>query len=132
MAHGMAWVTSIIAVAVGGIGTLNTMIMSVVERVREISVLRAIGWRKSRVIRMIVGESLMISLAGAAVGALAAAALTWWLSTQPTASIFMEGSIAPVVYLKGFVLAVLVGLIGGFYPAVRASRLLPAEGLRHE
>jgi putative ABC transport system permease protein len=132
MAHGMAWVTSIIAVAVGGIGTLNTMIMSVVERVREISVLRAIGWRKSRVIRMIVGESLMISLVGAAAGALAAAALTWWLSTQPTASIFMEGSIAPVVYLKGLVLAVLVGLIGGFYPAVRASRLLPAEGLRHE
>jgi putative ABC transport system permease protein len=132
MAHGMAWVTSIIAVVVGAIGTLNTMIMSVVERVREISILRAIGWRKSRVVRMIVGESLMISVVGAIVGALAAWALTRWLSAQPMASAFMEGSIAPSVFGWGFLLALLVGLIGGLYPAFRAARLLPAEGLRHD
>jgi putative ABC transport system permease protein len=132
MAHGMAWVTSIIAVVVGAVGTLNTMIMSVVERVREISILRAIGWRKSRVVRMIVGESLLISVVGAVVGALAAWALTRWLSTQPMASAFLEGSIAPTVFGKGFLLALLVGLIGGLYPAFRAAQLLPAEGLRHD
>lgn len=132
MAHGMAWMTSLIAVLVGTIGTLNTMIMSVIERVREISILRAIGWRKSRVVRMIVGEALLISLLGALLGALTAAALTRWLSSLPAASNFMEGSIASSVYLKGFVLALAVGLIGGLYPAYRASRLLPAEGLRHD
>jgi putative ABC transport system permease protein len=132
MAHGMAWMTSIIAVVVGTIGTLNTMIMSVVERVREISILRAIGWRKSRVVRMIVGESLLISIAGAVVGVLAATGLTRWLSSLPAASNFLEGYIAPVVFAKGFLLALLVGLIGGLYPAFRAARLLPAEGLRHE
>jgi putative ABC transport system permease protein len=44
----------------------------------------------------------------------------------------MEGSIAPSVFGWGFLLALLVGLIGGLYPAFRAARLLPAEGLRHE
>jgi putative ABC transport system permease protein len=132
MAHGMAWVTSIIAVVVGAIGTLNTMIMSVVERVREISILRAIGWRKSRVVRMIVGEALLISVLGALFGAAAAAILTRWLSNQPAASGFLEGSLAPAVYGQGFVLALAVGLIGGLYPAFRAARLLPAEGLRHD
>jgi putative ABC transport system permease protein len=132
MAHGMAWVTSMIAVVVGAIGTLNTMIMSVLERVREISILRAIGWRKSRVVRMIVGESLLISIAGAAIGMLGAVALVRWLSSLPAASNFLEGSIAGEVFVKGFVLALLVGLIGGLYPAFRAARLLPAEGLRHD
>ena len=97
-----------IAVVVGTIGTLNTMIMSVIERVREISILRAIGWRKSRVVRMIVGEAMIISVGGALAGAAAAAALTHWLSTHPAASSFMEGSIAPIVYGKGFLLALLV------------------------
>jgi putative ABC transport system permease protein len=132
MAHGMAWVTSMIAIVVGTIGTLNTMIMSVVERVREISILRAIGWRKSRVVCMIVGESMLISLAGAVVGMIGAVALTQWLSSLPAASNFLEGSIAPAVFAKGFLLALCVGLIGGLYPAVRAARLLPSEGLRHD
>ena len=132
MAHGMAWMTSIIAILVGTVGTLNTMIMSVVERVREISILRAIGWRKSRVIRMIVGESRLISVAGAMVGALLAVLITRFLSNLPAASNFLEGSIAPSVFAKGFLLALGVGLVGGVYPAVRAARLLPSEGLRHD
>ena len=132
MAHGMAWMTSIIAILVGTVGTLNTMIMSVVERIREISILRAIGWRKSRVVRMIVGESLLISVAGAVVGAVLAVLLTRFLSRLPAASNFLEGSIAPVVFAKGFALALLVGLVGGVYPAIRAARLLPSEGLRHD
>lgn len=132
MAHGMAWMTSIIAIIVGAIGTLNTMIMSVVERVREISILRAIGWRKSRVIRMVVGESLLISIVGAILGALAATFITKWLSSLPAASSYLTGSIDPNVFVKGFLLALAVGLVGGLYPAYRAASLQPSEGLRHD
>ncbi len=132
MAHAMAWMTSLIAISVGTLGMLNTMLMSVVERVREISILRAVGWRKSRVVRMILGECVLISVGGAAVGSLAAVLITRWLTTFPAASGFIRSDIAPIVIVTGFALAVLVALIGGAYPAYRASRLRPADGLSHE
>ncbi len=132
VAHAMAWITSAIAIIVGSIGVLNTMIMSVVERVREISILRAIGWKKSRVVRMILGEALVLSLVGAVLGIVAAILLVHWLTKVPTVAGFIEGSIADVVLLKGVLLALVVGFLGGAYPAWRAAQLLPSEGLRHE
>ncbi len=75
LAHAMADVTSLVALVIGVTATLNTMIMSVLERTQEIAVLRAIGWRKFRVVRMIVGESLLLSLAGGMLGL----ALAWLL-----------------------------------------------------
>jgi putative ABC transport system permease protein len=131
-AHAMAWLTSAVAVIIGGFGMLNTMLMSVLERVGEIGVLRAIGWRKSRVVRMVLGEALLLSLAGAALGAAAAVALTRWLSTFPAVGGLIAGTIAPVVIGEGFVVAVALALLGGVYPAYRAARLLPTEALRHE
>ena len=117
-AHAMAWLTSAIAVVVGAIGVLNTMIMSVTERVREISILRAIGWRRSRVVRMILGESLLLSLAGALLGSLGAVLLIKWLTTLPMASGFIGGEVAPVILVKGFVMALGVALIGGDFPLI--------------
>jgi putative ABC transport system permease protein len=131
-AHAMAWLTSTIATIVGVIGMLNTMVMSVVERIAEISVLRALGWRKSRVVRMILEESVAVSLAGATLGALAAVLLTRWLATLPAVGGFVSGHIAPVVIAKGFLIALLVGLLGGLYPAYFATQLPPAQGIRHE
>jgi putative ABC transport system permease protein len=132
MAHAMAWMTSAIAIIVGSIGVLNTMIMSVVERVREISILRAIGWKKSRVVRMILGEALILSLVGAAMGIGTAILLVQWLTTLPAVAGFIEGTIAGSVFLKGILLAIAVGLLGGAYPAWHAAQMLPSEGLRHE
>jgi len=132
MAHSMAWMTSVIAVLVGGIGMLNTMIMSVVERIREISILRAIGWRKSRIMAMILGESMILSIAGGALGAVGAILLIGYLTTLPTVAGFMTGRIAPEVILKGFFLALAVGVLGGLFPAYRAAQLMPSDGLRSE
>jgi putative ABC transport system permease protein len=132
MAHAMAWMTSIIAVLVGGIGMLNTMIMAVVERIREISILRAIGWRKSRVVTMILGESVILSICGGVLGTIGAILMIGYLTTFPTVAGFMSGRIAPEVMMKGFVLAIAVGVLGGAFPAYRAAQLLPSEGLRSE
>ncbi len=132
MAKAMAWMTSAIALIIGAVGVLNTMIMSVLERTREIGILRAIGWRKIRVVRLILYESVLLSLVGAALGITAAVlltrALTWW----PVVNGLVRGDVAPAVIVQGFFIALAVGLIGGAYPAYRGAQLLPTEALRHE
>jgi putative ABC transport system permease protein len=128
----MAWLTSVIALVIGAVGVLNTMVMSVFERTREIGILRAIGWRKSRVVRLILSESLLLSVAGAAAGIAAAVlltrALTWW----PLVNGLIKGEVALAVLIQGFFIALAVGLIGGAYPAYRGAHLPPTEALRHE
>jgi putative ABC transport system permease protein len=132
MVKAMAWMTSAIALFIGAVGVLNTMIMSVFERTREIGILRAIGWRKTRVVRLILYESVLLSIAGAAAGIVAAIlltrALTWW----PMVNGLVSGEVSPTVIVQGFLIALAVGLIGGAYPAYRGAHLLPTEALRHE
>ncbi len=132
IAQGMAWLTSMIAVGVGMLGMLNTMLMAVVERTKEISVLRAVGWKRSRVVSMILGECMMLSVGGALVGIAAAVTLVRWLSTLPLADRLLTGEIAPTILLTGLGLSVVVALIGGAYPALRAAQLRPAQGISHE
>jgi putative ABC transport system permease protein len=131
IARSAAWLTSTVALIVGAIGTLNTMVMSVFERVREIGLLRAIGWRKSRVMGWIILESLLLALMGAVLGTLVGAAATRFLSTLPAAARLVSGEIEPAIIAQGFAIALGVGLLGGAYPAYRASRFLPTEALRH-
>jgi putative ABC transport system permease protein len=130
VSRAMAWLTSVIALVIGSIGILNTMIMSVFERTREIGTLRAIGWRKSRIVGMIVGEGLLLSVLGGVVGTLAAMAMLSVLSNMPATSGVIDGRIAPAVVAQGFVIAVLVGVAGAAYPAWWGASLLPTEALR--
>ena len=132
IARAMALLTSIIALFIGSIGMLNTMTTAVLERTREIAILRAIGWRKSRVIRMVLGESLLLCISGAVNGILTAIITTRLMSSLPAVNGLLGKHIPGSVILEGFLLAILVGLIGGVSPAYRAARLLPTEGLRHE
>ncbi|HEY7329995.1 MAG TPA: ABC transporter permease [Gemmataceae bacterium] len=132
LAKAMAWMTSAIALIIGAVGVLNTMIMSVLERTREIGILRAIGWRKIRVVRLILYESVFLSLVGAAVGIGAAVLLIRALTLWPVVNGLVRGDVAPAVIVQGFLIALAVGLIGGAYPAYRGAHLLPTEALRHE
>jgi putative ABC transport system permease protein len=128
----MAWVVSAIAVFIGSIGVLNTMVMSVIERTREIGTLRAIGWKKHRVVRMILWESVILSLGGALLGVTLALILMRVLSNLSWTSGLISGSASPGVILQGFSIAILVGVLGAIYPAYRAAGLSPVEALRRK
>lgn len=132
MARAVAWLTSVLALVIGTIGMINTMLTAVFERTREIAVLRAIGWRKASVVKLILWESVILGLAGAVVGTILALGLTRLLSTIPASGRLVAGDIGLDVVLQGFVVAIVVGVAGGLYPAYRAAQLVPTEGLRHE
>jgi putative ABC transport system permease protein len=130
IANAMAWSVSAIALIIGAIGMLNTMIISVFERTNEIGILRAIGWRRSRIVRMILIESSLLSLAGGVIGTLLALAMTTVLSRAPATAGLVSGNVAPPVIVQGILIALLIGILGATYPAYRAARLLPTVALR--
>ncbi|MGD9030341.1 MAG: ABC transporter permease [Anaerolineae bacterium] len=123
---------SILAVFVGGLGMLNTMLMSVLERTREIGVLRALGWHKRRILGMILQESLVLGAVGGVcgivlglgLGALVGLAEGTWGSFEP--------SYTPGVFVQAVLVALVAGVAGGLYPAWRATGMRPVEALRHE
>jgi ABC-type lipoprotein release transport system permease subunit len=129
---GMAMGVAGLAVIIGGIVMANTLFMSVFERTREIGVLRSLGWRRRRVLLLILGESLVLSLLGGlfgtGVGVLSVLALN-----RSSAVLSMFGSqFTPGLFVRAMVTVVALGMVGGAYPAWWASRLLPVEALRYE
>ncbi|HZZ27275.1 MAG TPA: ABC transporter permease [Pirellulales bacterium] len=132
MINAVAWITSAIALVIGAIGMLNTMIMSVFERTKEIGTLRAIGWRRTRIIQMVIGESLLLSLGGAIVGSVAGLVMVKLLTELPNTSGLVSGNISLPVILWGFFFAILVGVFGAIYPALWSANLLPTEALRRK
>lgn len=128
----VSWLVSAIAFAVGTITMLNTMAMSVLERTQEIGILRAVGWPRFRVIRMILGEAAMLAGAATLAGLVIAFVGMQSLTLSPKVNGFIEPDLSLAVVVKGAVITLLIGLIGGAYPAFRAARLLPTEALRHD
>jgi putative ABC transport system permease protein len=129
----MAWSTCAIALIIGIIGMLNTMMIAVFERTSEIGTLRAIGWPKVRVVRMILVESLVLSVLGWVLGMCMSTVLTWILSVSPANStVILPSAVSPEIMFKALLLAILAGFVGAAYPAYHAARLLPTEALRHD
>jgi ABC-type antimicrobial peptide transport system permease subunit len=123
---------TLLALIVGGISMMNTMIMSVYERTREIGTLRAVGWQRGRVLWMVLKESVVLSLLGATIGFVAAIVLGWLMSLIPMWGDFLKIVVTPSLLLQTAIIGLLLGAIGGLYPAWRAANLSPVEALRYE
>ncbi len=132
LASAMSWTTGAVALILGAVGMLNTMLMSVFERTREIGILRAVGWRRRRVLALVLGEALLIALAGTAVGSVLAVVGLRVLTLYPTARGFIEPTVPPEVLGVALLMGVGLSLLGGLYPAARAAALDPTEALRYE
>ncbi len=125
-----AMAISLLAIVIGGIGIINTMMMSVFERTREIGVLKAMGWKNRRVLGMILGESIVLTALAGIVGILLGVIGINIIIKMAGLSLLLV--FTPSIAFKAMIIAIVVGLIGGVYPAIRASRLQPTEALRYE
>jgi ABC-type antimicrobial peptide transport system permease subunit len=132
MIEGFAWSIAGIAILVGGLGMMNAMVMTVLERTREIGTLRALGWRRKRVVGLIMGEALVLSLVGGLIGVLVGVGLTELAASVPSVGAFLEGVYSPKLFAQGIITALALGAVGGAYPAWRAANLQPVEALRYE
>jgi putative ABC transport system permease protein len=128
----MAAQISLLALFIGGVGMLNTMLMSVLERTREIGVLRALGWRRRQVLGMILQESLVLGAVGGVFGILLGLGLGKLVSLAEGMWGSIELVYTPLIVVQAVVLALIAGVAGGLYPAWRATRMRPVEALRYE
>ena len=129
IARAMSWSTSILAVVVGVLGVMNTMMMTVFERTQEISVLLAIGWKRSRIMQMILWESALLGLLGGIVGALLGVLGVQVLVHTPAIRGLLEPDLNARLLGTAVAIAVVVGVVSGLYPAWRSSRLTPSAAL---
>ena len=128
----VGWVISALALIVGGIGVMNTMAMSVFERIREIGILRAVGWPSRRIAALIVSEAIGISLVALAIGLVLGLLAAHFFTAQTGLSTLVSPKFTPGVFAWGLAFALGVGILGAVYPTWRALRLSPIEALRRE
>ena len=117
-----------ISLIVGGIGIMNIMLATVVERTREIGVRRALGARRKHIVRQFLAETVLLSVGGGVVGLMLGVAIP----IAVTAFAGMNTVVRPEFLILAFGISALVGVIFGLYPAARAADLDPVEALRRE
>ena len=120
-----------LAIIVGAIGIVNTMVMTVYERTKEIGVLKSVGWKPKRILLMIMGETLVLTTLSGIIGSLFGI-LVSEIGVLLIGSDKFSLGFNPNTFILAFGITIFVGLVGGIYPAYKASKLAPTEALRYE
>jgi putative ABC transport system permease protein len=117
-----------ISLVVGGIGIMNMMLTTVTERTREIGLRKAIGAKRRDINRQFLIEAVMLTFIGGVIGVL----LGWGISIGVTALGILQTQVSLYSVMLAFGVSALIGIVFGYYPAQRASKLNPIEALRYE
>lgn len=115
-----------ISLLVGGIGVANIMLVSVTERTREIGLRKALGAKRSDILKQFLLEAIMLSLTGGIIG------IALGLGGSYILAKLLVSSVTPWSVILAFSFSILIGVIFGMAPAIRASKLNPIEALRYE
>jgi putative ABC transport system permease protein len=132
--NGVLLALSTISLVVGGLMIMNTMMMSVLERTREIGIIKSIGAKRTHVLTIFLTEAFLISIIGGILGSLAAVGAIILISGYMESSYGFQlpYSFDSWIFITGMLLAVGIGLLSGFYPSWQAASIKPVQALRYE
>lgn len=122
-----------LSLLVGGIGIMNSMLISVSQRVREIGLRKAVGAKRGHILRQFLLESSAITLFGGLIGILLGIGVTYVISLIiPRLGYDWTFIVPPIAVVLGFAVSLIIGIVFGLYPAFKAARTSPMEALRYE
>jgi len=123
----LLWTVGTIVLVVGGIGIMNVMYTSVLERTKEVGIYKALGAKESHILYMFLIEALILSVLGFLVGSVTSTILYFLVSKTGFSIIFTL-----YAYVLSFVFTIIIGLAFGYYPAKKAAQLNVVDALRYE
>ena len=122
----------VLALLIGAIGVMNTMLMSVVERRSEFALRSAVGWSGTQIAGLVLTEGLVVSILGAAIGIVIGSIGAILLVHALGAAAFVSPNVTGWVLGRALLIGILIGVLGGIYPAWRAAHVSPARALAQQ